>query len=63
LIHRPSIRREILLRRDKVGPSGIGLRRKRDELLVVALGLGAFSGPFGGLCGARKGAIAVRIVA
>ena len=58
-----SIRREKLLRRDKVGPSAIGLGRKRDELLIVALGLRAISDPLGGLCGTRKGTIAVWIVA
>ena len=37
--------------------------RKRDELLVVGLSLRPIASPFGGLCGARKRAIAVRIVA
>ena len=58
-----SIRREIPLRRDKVGASAIALRRKREELLIVAPGLHSISGASGGLCAAREGAIAVRIVA
>jgi hypothetical protein len=58
-----SIRREVLLRFGKTGASIIGLRRKSDKLLIVALGLHPISGPFGGLSGARKRAIAVGIVA
>ena len=37
--------------------------RQRDELPIVGLGLRSIASPFGGLCGARKRAIAVRIVA
>src|ERR1700674_923552 len=58
-----SITREILLRCDKVGPFTVGLGRKRYEFFVVAPGLRSISGPLGGLCGARKRSIAVRIVA
>jgi len=54
---------KVLLRSDEIGPHGIGAARKRDELFVVAPGLRPIAGPFGGLCGAREGAIAVRIVA
>ena len=34
----------------------------QELLVVVAFGLATIAGPFGGLCGTRKGAIAVRII-
>src|SRR5205814_3119395 len=54
---------KVLLRRHQVGPHVIGAARERDELLVVILGLCPITRPFGGLCGACKRAIAIRIVA
>jgi len=57
-----SIPRNILLRCYEVGPTTIRLCCKYQELLVVAFGLATISGPFGRLCGTRKGAIAVRII-
>ena len=47
-------RGKILLRGDKVGPSIIGLGRKRDELLIVAPGLRSISGLFGGFAAPAK---------
>jgi hypothetical protein len=49
-----SIRREIMLRGDKVGPSIICLRRKGDKLLIETPGLCSITDPFGGFCGACK---------
>src|SRR5580692_4746556 len=57
-----SIPRNILLCCYEVGPTTIRLCCKYQELLVVAFGLATISGPFGRLCGTRKGAIAVRII-
>src|SRR4030081_193424 len=43
-----SFPREILLRRDKIGPCTVGMGRQGYELLVVAPGLRSIAGPFGG---------------
>ena len=58
-----SFARQVLLCRDEVGSRGVRAACQRDELRVVGPSLRPVAGPVGGHCGARKRAIAVRIVA
>src|SRR5215467_7721506 len=56
-------RKEVLLRLDEVGTRGVGVARKRDELLIVGPGARPVTSPVGSHGSARKRAIAVRIIA
>ena len=56
-------RKEVLLRLDEVGTRGVGVARKRDELLVVGPGARPVTSPVGSHGSARKRAVAVRIIA
>src|SRR5215204_5149518 len=58
-----SFTREILSGGYDVRSHGFGVARQGNELFIVAPGPRVISGPLGGLRCARKGAIAVRIVA
>src|SRR4051812_18773898 len=56
------ILRQVQFCRREGGPVGIRLLAERGQLLVIGRGLGFVTEPVGGLCGARIGVEAVRLL-